>query len=146
MVLNIFTIQQLSYIKSLLNFTPKSLDKFRIVPDSFRQNTREFSAESLQFCSFISQVASTRRQRSSSSQAATCYYQSNHSKIEAISLIALPNDKTSELTNLSLHYLFLMLNVKPGSCEYQLFKSFGLTRPGNRTQVCQVRGGRSNHS
>jgi len=25
-----------------------------------------------------------------------------------------------------------MLNVKQGSCEYQLFKSFGLTRPGNK--------------
>jgi len=30
-------------------------------------------------------------------QAATCYYQSNHSKVEAISLSALPKDTTSEL-------------------------------------------------
>jgi len=34
-----------------------------------------------------------------------------------------------------------MLNVKQGSCEYQLLKSFGLTRPGNRTQVYRLRGG-----
>jgi len=36
----------------------------------------------------------------SSSQAATCYYQSNHSKVEAISLSALPKDTTSELAGL----------------------------------------------
>jgi len=28
-----------------------------------------------------------------------------------------------------------MLNVKQGSCEYQLLKSFDLTRPGSQTQV-----------
>jgi len=33
----------------------------------------------------------------SSSQAATCYYQANHSKVEAIPLSALPKDTTSEL-------------------------------------------------
>jgi len=38
-----------------------------------------------------------------------------------------------------------MLNVKQRSCEYQLLKSFGLTRPGNRTRVYQLRGGCSNH-
>jgi len=38
-----------------------------------------------------------------------------------------------------------MLNVKQGSCEYQDFQSFGLTRQGNRTQVYQIRGGRSNN-
>jgi len=27
-----------------------------------------------------------------------------------------------------------MLNVKEESCEYQLLKSFGLIRPGNRTR------------
>jgi len=37
----------------------------------------------------------------SSSQVATCYYQSNHSKIEAVSLSALPNDTASELAGLS---------------------------------------------
>jgi len=40
------------------------------------------------------------------SQAATCYYQSNHSKVEAIPLCALPNDTTSELASLSPHYPF----------------------------------------
>jgi len=39
----------------------------------------------------------------SSSQAATCYYQFNHSKVEAISLSALPKDTTSELASLSPH-------------------------------------------
>jgi len=34
-------------------------------------------------------------------QAATCYYQSNHSKVEAISLSALLKDTTSELASLS---------------------------------------------
>jgi len=37
----------------------------------------------------------------SSSQAATCYYQSNHSKVEAIPLSALHNDTASELAGLS---------------------------------------------
>jgi len=32
-----------------------------------------------------------------------------------------------------------MLNVKQGSCEHQLLKSFGLTRPGNRTLVYRLR-------
>jgi len=39
----------------------------------------------------------------SSSQAATCYYQSNHSKVEAIMLSALPKDTTSELAGLFPH-------------------------------------------
>jgi len=38
-----------------------------------------------------------------------------------------------------------MLNVKQGSCEYQLLKSFGLTRPGNRNLVYRLQGERSNH-
>jgi len=46
-------------------------------------------------------------------------HQSNHSKVEAIPLSALPKDTTSELAGLK------MLNVKQGSCEYQLLKSFG---------------------
>jgi len=32
-----------------------------------------------------------------SSEAVTCYYQSNHAKVEAIMLSALPKDTTSEL-------------------------------------------------
>jgi len=39
----------------------------------------------------------------SSSQAATCYYQSNHSKVEEIPLSALPKDTISELAGLSPH-------------------------------------------
>jgi len=37
----------------------------------------------------------------SSSHAATSYYQSNHSLVEAIPLSALPMDTTSELADLS---------------------------------------------
>jgi len=39
-------------------------------------------------------------------------------KVEAIPLSALPKDTTSELGGLPSHYLFFMLNVKQGSCEY----------------------------
>jgi len=45
-------------------------------------------------------------------------------KVEAIQLNALPKDTTSELASLSSHYLSFMLNVKQGSCEYQLFEVF----------------------
>jgi len=38
-----------------------------------------------------------------SSQAVTCYNQSNHSLVEAIPLSALPKDTTSELTGLPLY-------------------------------------------
>jgi len=48
----------------------------------------------------------------SSSQAATCYYQSNHSKVEAIPISALPKNTTSELAGLSSQYPFLMLIVQ----------------------------------
>jgi len=72
------------------------------------------------------------------SQAATCYYQSIHSKVEAIPLSALPKDTTSELAGLSIPNPFSMLNVKQGSCEYKLLKSFGPTQPGNRTQVYRL--------
>jgi len=36
-------------------------------------------------------------------RSATCYYQSNHSKVEAIPLSALPKDTTSILAGLSPH-------------------------------------------
>jgi len=49
----------------------------------------------------------------------TCYYQSNYSRVETIPLSALPKDTTSKLVGLSLHYPFIMLNVKQESCEYQ---------------------------
>jgi len=39
----------------------------------------------------------------SSSQAATCYFKSNHSKVEAIPLSALLKDTTSELACLYPH-------------------------------------------
>jgi len=42
----------------------------------------------------------------SSSQAATCYYQSNHSMVEAIPVNAWPRDTTSELAGLSPHSRF----------------------------------------
>jgi len=43
----------------------------------------------------------------SSSQAATCYYQSTHSKVEAIPLSALlTKDTISKLTSLFSHYPF----------------------------------------
>jgi len=58
----------------------------------------------------------------------TSYYQSNHSKVDAISLIALLKGKTSKLAPAYLHTIPLILNVKQGSQEYQLFKSFGLIR------------------
>jgi len=38
-----------------------------------------------------------------------------------------------------------MLNVKQESYEYQLLKSFGLTRSGDRTLVYRLRSERSNH-
>jgi len=60
-------------------------------------------------------------------------------------LSVLPKDTTSELAGLSSHYSILMLNVKQGSFEFQLLKSFGLTRPGNRMPAYRLRGGRSNH-
>jgi len=43
---------------------------------------------------------------SEGSQAATCYYQSNLSKVETIPLSALPKDTTSEFAGLSSHYAF----------------------------------------
>jgi len=51
------------------------------------------------------------------SQAATCYYQSNHSKVDAIPLSALSKDTASELADSSSHYPFFMLNVKQGMLD-----------------------------
>jgi len=69
-----------------------------------------------------------------SSQAATCYYQSNYSKVQAIPRSALPKDTTSELVGLSSHNPFLMLNIKQGSCEYQLLKSLASLDKGIETR------------
>jgi len=63
----------------------------------------------------------------SSSESCHLLLQSNHSKLEAIPLSAFPKDTTSELAGLSANYL----NVKQESCEYKLFKSFGLIGQGN---------------
>jgi len=43
---------------------------------------------------------------------------SNHSKVEAVRLSALPEDTTSELAGL-FYTISLFLNIKHGSCEYQ---------------------------
>jgi len=65
-----------------------------------------------------------------SSQAATCYYQSNHSKVGAIWLSAFSKDTTSELASLSPHYPFYAKR-QAGKLRIQLLKSFAPTRPGN---------------
>jgi len=100
-------------------------------------------------CTCNCQVALAKRQRSDlcglPSPASSCYYQCNHSKVEAVPLSALPKDTTSELVGLSSHYPFFMLNVKKGSCKYQLLKLLGQTRPGNRAQVYRLQGERFNH-
>jgi len=72
----------------------------------------------------------------SSRQAATCYYQSIHSKIEAITLSALPKDTTSVyFPGCSSHYPF-NAERQAGKLRIPTFKSFVLTRPaGNRTQT-----------
>jgi len=46
------------------------------------------------------------------------YYQSNHSKVEAILLSALPKDSTSELAGLSPH----PLHINPLNAERQVGK------------------------
>jgi len=69
----------------------------------------------------------------SSSQAATCYYLSNHSKVEAIPLTALPKDTTSEFVGL-FSTLFFNGEHQAGKL-WQLFKPFGPTRRRNRTPV-----------
>jgi len=55
-----------------------------------------------------------------SSQATTCYYQSNHSNVETIPFSALTKDTTSEQFAAYLHTIPLMLNVKQGSCKYHV--------------------------
>jgi len=54
------------------------------------------------------------------SKAATCYYQSNHSKVEAFRLVpCCPRTQQANLPVSTLY--FLMLNVKQGSCELPTF-------------------------
>jgi len=58
----------------------------------------------LQYLSRYLDPETTKGHFRSSSQAATFYYQSNHSKVEAIQLSTLPKDTTNELAGLSPHY------------------------------------------
>jgi len=44
------------------------------------------------------------RAKGTFSNQAACYYQSNHSKVEAIPLTALPKNTTSKLSDFSPHY------------------------------------------
>jgi len=91
--------------------------------------------------SCICQGTSTKRQRRAFLVVKSNYhlfYQSIHSYVEAIPLSALPKDTTNELAGLPSHYPSFMLNVMQGSRKYQLLKSFGLTRPENRTQVYRL--------
>jgi len=59
-------------------------------------------------CSFICQGTSTRRQQNElfglKRQAASGYFQSCYSKVEAISWSALPKDTPSKLAGLSSHF------------------------------------------
>jgi len=63
-------------------------------------------------CCFARSFAKLPRQRDSEvtfaifESSATYYYQSNHSKVEAIPLSAFPKDTTSELADLSSHKPF----------------------------------------
>jgi len=65
--------------------------------------------------------------------ATTCYYQSNHSKVEAILLSAL-RGHNKRTVGLSSHY---PVNAKrqAGKLSILTFKVFGLTLQGNRTLV-----------
>jgi len=57
----------------------------------------------------------------SSSQAAICYYQSNHSMVEAIPLLTVPCPRTQQPNlRVYLHTNPFLLSVKQVSCEYQL--------------------------
>jgi len=80
----------------------------------------------------------------SSSQAATCYYQSNHSKEETIPLSALPKAQQANLPAYSKLTLF-NAERQAGKLWTPTFKSFGLTRPGNRTLFYRLRGEHSNY-
>jgi len=60
---------------------------------------------SVQFARLFASGRSQRWPLRSSSQVATWYYKSNHSKVKAIPFSALPKD-TSELFGLSSHYPF----------------------------------------
>jgi len=76
------------------------------------------------FCLFICQAASARSQRSGlflvfESKSATCYYLSNHTKVKASHQV--PVQEHNKRTCWLVFY-------NQGNCEYQIFKSFVLTR------------------
>jgi len=109
-------------------------NRFRVVKIKTEQlHLWHTSSISAKVCSLLVYLPSCLSQETakwslrSSSQAATCYCQSNHSKAETIPLSALLKDTTSELSGRPIFKRsLLMLNVKQESCEYQLLKSFGL--------------------
>jgi len=78
-----------------------------------------------------------------SSQAATCTTSlTTKGRGSSVKCLAQGHKRTCQLI---FTVSRLMLNVKQGSCENNFFKSFGSTRRGKRTEVYQLRGGRSNH-
>jgi len=52
----------------------------------------------------------------------------NHTNVETSPIKCLAQRHKKRSCWLVFHTIFLMLNVKQGNCEYQLFKSFGPTR------------------
>jgi len=76
----------------------------KVVDKSIASNIFRCSKQRNDTCSFICQGTSTRRHRRDfydlPSQAATCFYLSNYSKVEAIPVSALPKDTTSELAGM----------------------------------------------
>jgi len=79
-----------------------------------------------------------------------CFLLNPEKKLAQIRIVVFKkNAKTAPLIPKNdvteLKARFLGLGPQQGSCEYQLLKYFGLTRPGNRTLVYRPRGERSNH-
>jgi len=77
--------------------TPPSLGRSRVAP------LPEVGAVVLVYLSRYLDKETAKDPFRSSRQAATCYYQFNHSKLEAIPLSAMPKDTTNELNGLSPH-------------------------------------------
>jgi len=65
-----------------------------------------------------------------------CYYLSYHLTVKEFPLRALAKKgQNKRAYRFAIHTIPVMLNDMQGSCQYQLFKSFGLIQRGNRTQV-----------
>jgi len=97
-------------------------------------------------CSFICQGISTRRQRRDLFGALV--------KLPPVTYLTTQRHSDKCLTQghnkrtcrlFSLHYPFNAERQKQESCEYQLFKWFGMIWGGNRNQVYRLRGGSSEH-